>query len=186
MPDYRRRFVPGALYFFTRVTAGRQPIFADPTNVQLLREATAEAKRHKPFRIVASVVLHDHAHDLIRLPDGDTDYPQHLARIKKNFTRNFLDAGGTEARMTDAQAADGRRGVWQPRYHKHTIRDEEDFRRHLTYIHFNPVRHGLVSRPEDWPASSIHSYIRRGLLRPGWGTRPGDASEEPDPAFFGD
>ena len=147
MPDYRRRFVPGALYFFTRVTAGRQPIFADPTNVQLLREATAEAKRHKPFRIVASVVLHDHAHDLIRLPDGDTDYPQHLARIKKNFTRNFLDAGGTEARITDAQAADGRRGVWQPQYHEHTIRDEEDFRRHLTYIHFNPVRHGLVTRP---------------------------------------
>ena len=162
------------------------PIFKDPANVQLLRLATREAMDHKPFRIVASVVLPDHIHDVIRLPDGDTDYPQHLRRIKTNFTKAYLAAGGAEAAITDAQARDARRGVWQPRYHEHTLRDEDDFRRHLTYLHLNPVRHGLVARPEDWKASSIHSYIRRGLLRPGWGTRIGDAPEEPDPGFFGD
>ena len=104
----------------------------------------------------------------------------------RTFTKRFLAAGGQEAAITVSQRADRRRGVWQPRYHEHMIRDEEDHRRHLSYLHFNPVHHGLVARPEDWAASSLHAYIRRGWLRPGWGSRPGDVEPGLDPASFGE
>jgi len=50
--------------------------------------------------------------------------------------------------------------LWQKRYWEHTIRDNVDMLRHIEYIHYNPVKHGLVTNPEDWLYSSIHSYVR--------------------------
>jgi putative transposase len=64
--------------------------------------------------------------------------------------------------------------LWQRRFWEHTIRDENDFARHIDYIHFNPVKHGLVTRIRDWPYSSFHQYVRQGLLPPDWG---GDVDE---------
>src|SRR5215475_9645359 len=58
----------------------------------------------------------------------------------------------------------GKVWLWQRRFWEHTIRDEGDFERHVDYVHFNPVKHGLVARVRDWPHSSFHSYVRRGLL----------------------
>ena len=58
--------------------------------------------------------------------------------------------------------------LWQRRYWEHRIRDDLDFQRHVDYIHYNPVKHGLVSRPVDWPYSSIHRFIRRGVLTSDW------------------
>ena len=186
MPEYIRRFVPGATFFFTFVTAGRRPLFRDPPAVEMLREAIQETKGHRPFDVLAAVVLPDHAHTIWRLPRGDHAFDFRIGSMKQNFTKRWLAAGGDEAAITNAQRGDGRRGVWQPRYHEHMIRDEEDHRRHLSYLHFNPVRHGLVERPEDWAASSLHAYIRRGWLRAGWGSRPGDEPADANPTDFGD
>lgn len=61
------------------------------------------------------------------------------------------------------------RAVWQKRFWEHQIRDEEDFNKHLDYIHYNPVKHGLVSRVRDWPFSSFHRYVDRGLYPLDWG-----------------
>ena len=69
----------------------------------------------------------------------------------------------------------GKFALWQRRFWEHTIRDEDDFARHVDYIHFNPVKHGLVSRVRDWPHSSFHLYVRQGLLPADWA---GDASED--------
>jgi putative transposase len=46
--------------------------------------------------------------------------------------------------------------------------------RHVDYIHYNPIKHGLVSRVIDWPYSSFHRYVERGILPGDWG---GDAME---------
>jgi len=54
------------------------------------------------------------------------------------------------------------------------IRDEEDFSRHVNYIHLNPVRHGWVTRVRDWPHSSFHAYVRRGLLTDDWACDSGE------------
>ncbi len=59
--------------------------------------------------------------------------------------------------------------IWQNRFWEHLVRDEEDYRRHLDYIHINPVKHGLAARPEDWPHSSFGHYRDKGWYEPGWG-----------------
>lgn len=79
------------------------------------------------------------------------------------------------------------RGIWQRRYWEHQIRDEEDFRRHVDYIHINPLKHGHVTRVVDWPYSTFHRAVRDGVYAPDWagevdgGQRaaltPGDAGE---------
>ena len=63
----------------------------------------------------------------------------------------------------------GDHGIWQPRYWEHTIRDEHDFDRHFDYVHYNPVKHGHVNCPGDWPASSFHRWVRAGVYDPEWG-----------------
>jgi putative transposase len=62
----------------------------------------------------------------------------------------------------------GEPALWQRRYWEHTIRDETDFERHVDYIHFNPVKHGLVTRVSDWPYSPFHRYVQQGLLPADW------------------
>src|ERR1700758_2505145 len=61
-----------------------------------------------------------------------------------------------------ARASNGDLALWQRRFWEHTIRDENDFERHVDYIHFNPIKHGLVERVRDWPHSSFHRYVKEG------------------------
>jgi putative transposase len=49
------------------------------------------------------------------------------------------------------------------------IQNEEDFERHFDYIHYNPVKHGLVERVIDWPWSSFHRWVRARVYPPDWG-----------------
>lgn len=73
--------------------------------------------------------------------------------------------------LTGARLHQNRRGeydLWQRRFWEHVLHDEDDFARHVDYIHYNPVKHGYVSDPAAWPLSSIHRYIRTGVLPPDW------------------
>ncbi len=60
------------------------------------------------------------------------------------------------------------RGIWQRHYWEHLIRDERDYRRHMDYIHINPLKHGHVSRVADWPYSTFHRYVASGIYPPDW------------------
>jgi len=96
--------------------------------------------------------------------------------------RRNLAAGGTF--FFTATLADGEMALWQRQYWEHTIRDDGDFERHVDYIHFNPVKHGLVDRVADWPHSSFHRYVRDGILPPEWagdlGENQGAFGEPPE------
>jgi putative transposase len=59
--------------------------------------------------------------------------------------------------------------IWQRRFWEHVIRDQRDFVNHVNYVHYNPVKHGLVKRASDWPFSSFHRYVDAGLYSRGWG-----------------
>jgi putative transposase len=156
MSDYRRLYTPGGTYFFTVVTACRRPLFADPHNVQLLRHAFRYVRERRPFEIAAAVILPDHLHCLWRLPEGDEDFSTRWQMIKTAFSRRLPASGGAKV-------------IWQPRFWEHLIRDEEDLRRHLDYIHFNPVKHGLVADPGAWEPSSFRRFVKTGWYAPGWG-----------------
>jgi putative transposase len=168
MPTYIRWRESGATYFFTVVTYRRQHILTQPACRQLLRSAIGEIRQRLEFEMPAAVLLPDHMHCIWTLPPGDDDFPNRWRWIKTLFTRNYLARGGRDWSVTSQSRQQGRRGVWQPRYWEHRIRDEADYLRHRDYIHLNPVKHGFVARPEDWPWSSIHRHIRLGWLDPEW------------------
>jgi len=110
------------------------------------------------------VVLPDHLHIVMTLPDGDADFSTRWSLIKREFTRGFVSAG-----LPLPRHANGEPALWQRRFWEHTIRDDRDFERHVDYIHYNPVKHGLVGRVRDWPHSSFHRYVRLGLVPQDWG-----------------
>lgn len=100
---------------------------------------------------------------LLLTPPGDADYPLRWSQIKAGFSRHLPKNERTRAsRMTKRK-----RGIWQRRYWEHQVRDEADLEQHVDYIHYNPAKHGWVSRPVDWPHSTLHSYIERVILTTG-------------------
>jgi putative transposase len=162
MVHYRRNLVPGGTFFFTVVLANRRwTILVD--HIDFLREAFRYINCLQPFAIDAIVILPDYMHAIMTLPPEDFDFSGRWRRIKSGFTRRVVASGIPVAR--------DRRGeyqLWQRRFWEHTIRDQEDFERHVDYIHYNPVKHGLVLRVFDWPHSSFHRYVRQGLLPMDW------------------
>ncbi|MFD2273067.1 transposase [Undibacterium arcticum] len=116
--------------------------------------------------MLALVILPDHLHAIWRLPEGDCDYSNRWRRIKSAFF-----AGLAERRRSIAKPSTkkGERGIWQRRFWEHTLRDEHDMQVHCDYIHFNPVKHGHAGRVVDWPHSTFHAYVERGVYLPDWG-----------------
>jgi putative transposase len=168
MPNYRRAKVHGGTYFFTVVTHGRAPLLADNVALETLGACFRECQERSPFTVDAIVVLPDHLHAIWSLPSGDADYSSRWAWIKKEFTKRRLAAGAQERSVSSARHNERRRGVWQPRFWEHVIEDSDDFDRHLDYIHFNPVKHGLVACPHEWQASSFHRWVRAGVYEREW------------------
>ena len=168
MVAYRRNFVPGGTYFFTVTLADRSSVQL-VRHIGILRSAFRIVKEQRPFRIDAIVVLPDHLHAVMTLPPGDTDYPGRLQSIKAKFTRALVAKGSLHLRNER-----GEYRLWQRRYWEHTVHNDSDFERHVEYIHFNPVKHGLVARVVDWPHSSFHRFVRDGSLPVDWGGRAED------------
>ena len=166
--EYRRARLEGGTFFFTVVTHLRRPILTSKMSRGLLRNAFREVRARHPFDVEAIVLLPDHFHVLMRLPEGETDYSVRIGGIKRNFTDAYLAGGGREGSASPGQARKRLRGVWQPRFWEHTIRDAKDYRMHVDYIHINPVKHGLVARVADWPWSSFHRYVKMGLYESDW------------------
>ena len=174
---YRRMKVEGASYFFTVVTGERRPLFREAEMVALLDAAIDRVRTRHPFEVVAQVVLPDHLHAIWQLPEGDADYSKRWRLIKEAFTKacakrfGRIDAGET-------RAARGELGLWQKRFWEHLIRDERDFAAHLDYIHLNPVHHGYISAPCDWPHSTFKTWVERGVYGEHWGS--GEMPAMPD------
>jgi len=159
MSDYRRLYAPGGTYFFTVVTHERQRLFVAAHRIKELCQAFRYVKARRPFVVIAAVVLPDHLHCLWQLPDGDCDFSTRWQMIKTEFSRH----------IPTSVKKDGSKTIWQPRFWEHLIRDEEDFRRHFDYIHYNPVKHGLVSAPAAWPYSSFRRFVRMNWYDADWG-----------------
>ncbi|WP_022692986.1 REP-associated tyrosine transposase [Ponticaulis koreensis] len=154
MPDDRRYFTPGAMCFFTVNLKNRKSDLL-VTRIDDLREAWRRTQKDWPFETIAFCILPDHLHCVLKLPKGDYNFPVRWMRIKTCFTR-------TIPKQDDPASATGprERGIWQRRYWDHMIRDEEDLENHVNYIHYNPVKHGLVDDPDDWPYSTWHRFKR--------------------------
>jgi putative transposase len=163
MPQYRRAKLNGSTFFFTVVLTDRSSnLLVD--RIDRLRQAYRVVQERRPFETIAICVLPDHVHAVWALPEGDTDFSTRWSLIKSGFSRG-VDAGS----RSNSKLAKREKGVWQRRYWEHAIRNESDLERHIDYTHFNPVKHGHVTKVADWPHSSFHRYVVRGVLDADWG-----------------
>lgn len=163
MTNYRRNFIAGGSYFFTVALADRSSsLLAD--HIDSLRAVMRTVKTVLPFRIEAMAVLPEHLHCIWTLPPGDSDYSTRWKKIKAVFSRTLPARG----ERSGSAVSKGERGVWQRRYWEHTLRDEDDWRRHIDYIHYNPVKHGYVARVADWPYSTFRRCVRFGIYAIDW------------------
>jgi putative transposase len=156
MSKLRRYFSGNPVSFLTNVTLDRRPLLVE--HFDLFRQATEAARERGAFDLIAWVVLPDHFHCVI---ESTTSNPSEIMRrLKLSFSQRFRN------RMNVRY---GR--VWQYRFWDHVIRNQDDLNRHIDYIHYNPVKHGLVESPIRWPHSSFEEYVRQGFYRDDWGAK---------------
>ena len=165
MTTYRRNFIPGGSFFFTVNLADRRSRLLTE-RVDLLRTAFRYVRARHTFTIEAIVLLPDHLHTIWTLPPADADFATRWRLIKTTFSRAIKPG----ERRSSSRNAKGERGIWQRRYWEHTLRDEIHFERHCDYIHFNPVKHGYVSKVSEWPYSSFQRFVRLGVYPADWAT----------------
>ncbi len=170
MSKYRRANVEGGLCFFTVVLADRSSrlLFEQ---IDRLRRIYGDVRGRRPFETVAVCVLPDHLHAIWALPEHDRDFSTRWNLIKAGFSRGLDAKPRSKSKLLKRE-----KGIWQRRYWEHAICDDADLERHIDYIHFNPVKHGYVTRVADWPHSSFHRFVERGLLTADWG---GDMRDSP-------
>jgi putative transposase len=170
MSRYRRLHLPGSCIFVT-VNLARRGTTTLTAHIDILRGAVTATRRQRPFGIDAWIVLPDHFHAVFRLPDGDADISTRIGAIKARFSRDIRRAGFTPpphrispqgalamARNGGVNPAlrKGQVGIWQKRFWDHHIRDARDWDNHVAYCWWNPVKHGFVTHPRDWPFSTWH------------------------------
>ena len=155
MSRYIRPHIPGASVFFTVALAQRG---ADTlvAHVDRLREAVRITRAERPFRIDAWVVLPDHFHAVWTLPEGDADFSTRMGAIKARFARTL-----PEGHLRASHILRREKGIWQRRFWEHHLRSEVEFADSLRYCWTNPVKHGLVDHPCQWPLSSWHRDHRQ-------------------------
>ena len=107
MTNYRRNFLAGGSFFFTVNLAERRlRLLTD--NIDKLRAAFRETRRHHPFEIAAMVVLPDHLHTIWTLPEGDAEFSTRWRLIKSAFSRG----PAADEPISRSRAAKGERGIW--------------------------------------------------------------------------
>ena len=169
MSQYRRYFIPGATYFFTVVTHDRRP-FLTSSLAQVVSSPGHSNGERRNVRLSSSP---SSCCPIISTRSGLSHWAigttRALAQIKESFTRSFLASGGAEGFRNDSRVRRRERAIWQRRFWEHTCRDEDDLDRCIHHIHWNPVKHGLVERVQDYPWSSFHLYVQLGEYDGNWG-----------------
>ena len=163
MVQYRRNHEPDGLYFFTVTLKNRNTTLLTD-HIDLLKKSLQRVQKENVYETKAIVVLPDHMHTIWKMPGEDQNYSLRWRKIKSYFTHSLNQLG-----MPIAKNTRGEFNIWQSRFWERTICDENDYENHINYIHYNPVKHGLVNYVRDWPYSSFHRYVRQGMLDLDWG-----------------
>jgi len=164
MRSYLRNRTSGGLYFFTVNLAERRGNTLLIDRIDYLREAFRWTFATHPVIMDAAVILPDHLHCIWQLPSDDDDYPTRWRLIKSYFSHRLEPV----ERCSESRLRKGERGIWQRRYWEHLIRDDRDYAQHADYIHYNPVKHGLVAQAKDWPYSTFSRWVERGIYTKTW------------------
>lgn len=168
MSHYRRASTTNATYFFTVVTYRRQTFLCDEPVRQALRSAIEKVRAQYPFKIDAWILLPDHIHTIWTLPENDANFSLRWQLIKRYVTRECGELLSRPEWRSASKIKHHESTLWQRRFWEHQIRDEHDYQTHMDYCHYNPVKHGLVKRVQDWEYSSFHQHVKLGQYPIDW------------------
>ena len=166
MPNYRRHYFPNSCVFITVITRNRIPLFLRGENVEIYFDTLSNVKQLYSFEVFAYVLMPDHFHWIIRLLNDSQDFSKIVHSFKRNFTINYK-----KAKHINTPISFGQKRFWD-----HVIRDEQDLQNHLDYIHWNPVKHKIVSSPSEYKFSSFREFVDQGFYGKDWGTKEVPAS----------
>ncbi|HWO73538.1 MAG TPA: transposase [Dehalococcoidia bacterium] len=137
-----RFLLDGYCYHVVSVTRQRRPLFRDGNRAEILQETIRNMSRSGRAYILAYAILPDHFHLLVAPRSGS------ISDVMKSIK------GYTVKRINEME---GRRGaIWQEGFYDRVIRDEEQLRLTLEYIHRNPVEAGLADRQDAYRFSSAY------------------------------
>lgn len=169
MSNYRRANKKGGTYFFTVVTHRRQKFLCNDAVRIALRAGIRDVQQKYPFTIDGWVLLPNHLHCIWTLPEDDADFGMRWAMIKRFVTKQCGSGLYCDDWMSESKRKRNESTLWQRRFWEHQIRDDADYETHMDYLHYNPVKHGLVKQVKDWPHSKFHRYVRDGAYDESWG-----------------
>lgn len=164
--QYRPANIAGASYFITANLAerGARGTTSLTDHIGILRDALRQVKSSHPFHIDAMVALPYHFHLLMTLPPDDGNFSTRIGAIKSMFSRQHPKTESIRA----SRESKRERGIWQGRFWVHLIFDDRDCSSYVDDIHINPLKQGLVKRAVDWPHSTVHRFIERGVVDANW------------------
>ena len=144
MSRLRRPFLSNRYFLITVRLLARRAKLADP-DFRLLARAFDRARALHSFYLTAWVFLPDHWHAICA-----PVYPATISLAIKSVKQSSM-SGINRRRGTEAE-------LWQPRFFDRALRTVREYNEQVEYLHMNPVRAGLVCRPEDWWWSSFNEY----------------------------
>jgi putative transposase len=157
MRTYADLFTPN-LFFLTNHTVGGEAVLANEMIMRVLRSVlTAVQKQHR-FRLVGYVFLPNHTHLLVA-PAGRVVLDQVVAAVHQHFQADYQQIHGIPGDML----------LWEKQYQAHRVTDVDGLAYRLDAIHYDPVHHRLVDKPELWPYSSYNGWLAQGLYPAAWG-----------------
>ncbi|MGO8794878.1 MAG: REP-associated tyrosine transposase [Candidatus Sulfotelmatobacter sp.] len=159
MPTNLHRFYgAGYSHFITTSCFQRRPLLGTPRSRDLFLEVMEQVRQRHRFVVVGYVVMPEHVHLLFTEPErGNPSLA--MAALKQNFAHRLLRElraqPGANA-LFGSPLAVGH--IWQRRFYDFVVFSEKKRVEKLRYMHHNPVRRGLVLKPEEWPWSSFRHY----------------------------
>lgn len=140
-------FLPNALYMLTASIYQKEHLIESSQRKQEWRDAFYEAAKIYQWQIIAWVVLHNHYHAIVQSPEKAETLSKFTGSYHKFTARHWNDEDGLK----------GRKVWWN--YWDTCIRSEHDYYNRLRYVFWNPVKHGLVEKPEDYPFNNYEDFL---------------------------
>jgi putative transposase len=185
MTDYRRLRIPGGTYAFTLCLEARGS-FLLTDRIDLLRLSWAAAFRDFPATLHAVVILPDHLHAVLTEAEGSVHFSERWQRLKGRFSHALAEARPPRSASPRPSLARKREaGIWQRRFWEHALKSPDAVAEAMAYCQTDPVRHGLVRDPADWPYLRVNARpADDGRNRPSYPqTLPGRMGHPAHPAF---
>lgn len=135
-----RRHRTGDLHFITISCHRHAHVLKEAEACRTLQRILEETRKRYEFRVVGYVFMSNHVHLLISEPE-ERLISTAIQVLKQRFSRTRIEEF-----------------VWEPRYYDFNVHSDDKRVEKLRYMHRNPVKAGVVKRPEDYEWSSFRAY----------------------------